>query len=343
MISALGISIDALGTWLAANVAGFANLSAVEKYSSGQSNPTFLLEAGSGKYVLRAKPAGKLLPSAHMVEREYRVMEALGATKVPVPRVLALAEDGDSPIGRAFFVMEHLDGRVFWDPALPELAPDERGRIYDAMSQVLADLHSLDPARIGLADYGKPGNYFARQTIRWAGQYRASAPSPRPDMERLIAWLEENMPEDDGQVALVHGDYRLDNMMFSAESESVIGLLDWELSTLGHPFADLAYQCMQWRLPHGGGMRGLGGLDRRVLGLPQEAAYIDAYAARRGIAPPENWPFYLAFAFFRLAAILEGVVARARGGNASNPAKAREYETAIPTLLALALDVIGEG
>ncbi|HHB80838.1 MAG TPA: phosphotransferase family protein [Aliiroseovarius sp.] len=342
MIGALGITSDALGAWLAANVPGFSTLQKVEPIVAGQSNPTFMLQAASGRYVLRAKPPGRLLPSAHMVEREYRVMAALAETRVPVPRMLALAEDAHSPLGRAFFVMEYLEGRVFWDPALPELAPTARAQVYDAMNQVLADLHALDPAAIGLADYGKPGNYFARQTQRWAGQYRASAAGERAQMERLIAWLEANMPADDGQSALVHGDYRLDNMMFSQDGQAVLGLLDWELSTLGHPLADLAYQCMQWRLPHGGGMRGLGGLDRRALGLPDEAAYVATYAARRGIEPPQNWSFYLAFAFFRLAAILEGVVARARGGNASNPAKAREYESAIPVLLALASDVIGE-
>ena len=337
------ISAEALGPWLAANVAGFGGLRRIEPIVAGQSNPTYLLEAESGRYVLRAKPPGRLLPSAHMVEREFRVMQALAGTPVPVPRMLALAGDAESPLGRAFFVMEHLEGRVFWDPALPDLAPAARGRVYDAMNRVLADLHGLDPAALGLGDFGKPGNYFARQTARWAGQYRASAPRPRAQMERLIAWLEANMVEDDGLSALVHGDYRLDNMMFSEDGGEVLGLLDWELSTLGHPLADLAYQCMQWRLPHEGGMRGLGGLDRAALGLPDEAAYLAAYAARRGIEVPRNWPFYLAFAFFRLAAILEGVVARARAGNAANPARARAYEAAIPVLLELASEVIGEG
>lgn len=343
MTGASDISATVLASWLEANVAGFHGLERVEKFAAGQSNPTYLLVAKSGRYVLRAKPAGKLLPSAHMVEREFRVMAALARTDVPVARMLALAEDAQSPIGRAFFVMEYLDGRLFWDPALPELEQGARRRIYGAMGRLLADLHALEPARIGLADYGKPGNYFARQTARWVSQYRASAPEPRPQMERLIGWLEANMVADDGQVSLVHGDYRLDNIMFCQDSEEVLGLLDWELSTLGHPLADLAYQCMQWRLPHGGGMRGLGGLDRGALGIPSEREYVATYAARRGIEVPENWPFYLAFAFFRLTAILEGVVARARAGNASNPAKAREYEAAIPLLLALADEVIGEG
>ncbi len=341
MISGLGISVRDLEAALAARIAGFHGLRRVEKFAAGQSNPSYLLEADSGRYVLRAKPPGKLLKSAHAVEREYWVMRALAETDVPVPRMLALFDEGASPIGRAFFVMEYLDGRLFWDPALPELEKSARGAVYDAMNRVLAALHSVDPAAVGLADFGRAGNYFARQTARWAGQYRASAAEPRAQMERLIGWLEAHMPDDDGAVALVHGDFRLDNMMFAPERAQVIGLLDWELSTLGHPLADLAYQCMQWRLPHGGGMRGLGGLDRTALGLPEEAEYVARYCARRGVAAPENWDFYLAFAFFRLAAILEGVAARARGGNASNPEQAVRYGEAIPVLLDLADEVIG--
>ena len=342
MTSGLGISTGALGAWLAPRIDGFSGLRAVRKFPSGQSNPTYLLEAESGRYVLRAKPPGKLLKSAHMVEREYRVMAALAGSDVPVPQVFCLAEDAQSPIERAFFVMEHLDGRIFWDPALPELQAPERAEIYDAMNAVLAALHAVDPGAVGLGDFGKPGSYFARQTARWAGQYRASAAEPRPQMERLIAWLEASQPADDGQVALVHGDFRLDNMIIAPTGPRVIGLLDWELSTLGHPLADLAYQCMQWRLPHAAGMRGLGGLDRAALGLPDEPAYVHSYCARRGIEVPENWAFYLAFSFFRLAAILEGVVARARAGNASNPQKAAEYGSAIPLLLDLAWEAINE-
>ncbi len=343
MIEALGINKTDLGAYLGAHIDGFSGLREVSKFAAGQSNPTFLVKADSGSYVLRAKPAGKLLPSAHQVGREYRVMAALAGSGVPVPRMYHLAPDESSPIGRAFFVMEFLDGRIFWDPALPELDRGERAGVYDAMNATLAALHMVDPAAVGLADFGRPGNYFARQTETWTRQYRASVATRKPDMERLIKWLEVHMPEDDGQVSLVHGDYRLDNMMFANGSPKVIALLDWELSTLGHPLADLAYQCMQWRLPHAAGMRGLGGLDRAELGLPDEGAYVAAYAARRGIEPPENWVFYLAFAFFRLAAILEGVVSRAKGGNASNPEKARAYESAIPVLVALALEVIGDG
>lgn len=343
MIAGLGISVEALGAYLERHVAGFTGLRGARKFSDGQSNPTYLLDAASGACVLRAKPPGQLLKSAHMVEREYRVMRALRGTGVAVPEMYHLAGDENSPIGRAFFVMEYLDGRIFWDPALPELDRAERGPVYDAMNATLAALHGVDVEAAGLSDFGKPGNYFARQTDRWTRQYRASVLEPRPDVDRLIAWLEAHMPADDGQVALVHGDYRLDNMIFAPDAPRVIGVLDWELSTLGHPLADLAYQCMQWRLPHAAGMRGLGGLDRAGLGLPTEAEYVAAYCTRRGIAGIDNWPFYLAFAFFRLAAILEGVVRRAHDGNASNPETARKYATAIPVLARLALEVTGEG
>lgn len=341
MIEGLGITHQALGAWLERHVAGFAKLEAVEKFATGQSNPTYRLRAGSGDYVLRAKPPGALLKSAHLVEREYRVMAALAGSGVPVARMFALATDEQSPIGRAFFVMEYLEGRIFWDPALPELDVGARGAIYDAMNAVLAKLHALDVQAIGLSDFGRPGNYFARQTDRWARQYRASASAPSRDVERLIDWLEAGMPGDDGQAALVHGDYRLDNMIFAPDRAQVIGLLDWELATLGHPLADLAYQCMQWRLPADAGMRGLGGLDRRALGLPDESSYIAAYCARRGMDVPENWNFYLGFSYFRLIAILEGVVRRAEEGNASNPQTARRYAEAIPVLVGQALALSG--
>ena len=342
MINGLDISVAQLDAYLSENLDGFSGLRTAKKFAAGQSNPTYLLGASSGQYVLRAKPAGKLLKSAHMVEREYQVLTALAGSNVPVPKVYHLASEETSPIKRAFFIMEFLDGRIFWDPALPEVSVPERADIYDAMNAALAALHDIDPASVGLENYGAPGNYFARQLERWSGQYRASVDGERPEMERLIHWLEQNLPADDGQVALVHGDFRLDNMVFAPDRGEVIGVLDWELSTLGHPMADLAYQCMQWRLPYEAGMRGLGGLDRTELGLPSEAQYVAKYCARRGIEHPENWTFYLAFAFFRLAAILEGVVSRARRGNASNPEKARAFASAIPILVHLALDVTGE-
>lgn len=341
MIEGLGIGVAALDDWLARHVAGFAGLRAAEKFGTGQSNPTYRLRAASGDYVLRAKPQGQLLASAHMVEREFRVMAALKYSAVPVPEVLALAEDAASPIGRAFFVMRYLDGRIFWDPSLPGQSPAERGAISDAMNRVLAALHSVDPVAVGLGDFGKPGNYFARQTDRWSRQYRASEMVPSADMDRLIGWLAANLPNDDAQVALVHGDFRLDNMIFHPTEPRVIGLLDWELSTLGHPLADLAYQVSQWRLPHGSGMKGLGGLDRTVLGLPGEAEYVAAYCARRGIEPPGDWRFYVAFSLFRIAAILQGVVRRAAEGNASNPETGRRYAAAVPVLARMGVEAIG--
>jgi aminoglycoside phosphotransferase (APT) family kinase protein len=271
MIDGLGISQSGLDAWLTANVAGFQGLMSVEKFGTGQSNPTYRLRAASGDCVLRAKPPGQLLASAHMVEREYRVMAALKETGVPVPEMLALADDATSPIGRGFFVMRFLEGRIFWDPTLPELEPTMRGAVSDAMNAVLAALHAVNPHAVGLGDFGKPGNYFARQTDRWSKQYRASEIAHVPDMDRLIDWLPAHMPADDGQVALVHGDFRLDNMIFHPSEPRVIGVLDWELSTLGHPLADLAYQVSQWRLPYEAGMKGLGGVDRKALGLPTEA------------------------------------------------------------------------
>ncbi len=343
MIEGLGITEAALADWLESHVPGFSGLRSVEKFSTGQSNPTYRLRAASGDHVLRAKPPGRLLKSAHMVEREYRVMRALAASEVPVPQVLALAEDDASPIGRAFFVMAHVRGRIFWDPALPGLASDERGALYDAMNETLAALHSVDVAAAGLSDFGRPGNYFARQVERWSTQYLAAARAPRDDLLAVMRWLAENMPHDDGQAALVHGDFRLDNMIFHPERAQVVALLDWELSTLGHPLADLAYQCAQWRMSHSGPLRGLGGLDRAALGLPTEEDYVAAYCARRGLERIDNWRFYLVFSLFRFAAILEGVVRRAADGNASNPETARAYGRAIPELAEMAADLAGGG
>ena len=337
------LETDALIPWLEANVSGFSGFHELSKFGDGQSNPTYRIDADSGTYVLRAKPLGELLKSAHAVDREFRVMSALSDTGVPVPEMLAISGEGDaSPVGRMFFVMGFLDGRIFWDPALPELGDDKkaRSRIYDSMNETLAALHDVDPAKVGLSDFGKPGNYFERQTDRWAKQYVASEVEHNPAVHTLIAWLKDNMPEDDGQIAVVHGDYRLDNMIFAKDSEDVLAVLDWELSTLGHPLADLAYQCMQWRLPHASGMRGLGGLDRKALGLPTEEEYVAAYCKRRNIAEIPNWPFYIAFCFFRLAAILQGVYKRSLDGNASNPKRAREMYAAVPLLAGAALSEI---
>ncbi|MEO0905100.1 MAG: phosphotransferase family protein, partial [Pseudomonadota bacterium] len=240
-------------------------------------------------------------------------------------------------------IMRYLPGRIFWDPALPDCADAERPAIYDAMNKALAAMHDVDVGAVGLADYGKPGNYFARQLERWSSQYLSSVEEPSAAMSDIMTWLGAHMPADDRQVALVHGDWRLDNMIFQADAPDIAGILDWELSTLGHPMADLAYQCMQWRLPNQGDMRGLAGVDRAALGLPSEAQYVADYAARRGIGQIDNWPFYLVFAFFRLAAILAGVAARAAAGNASNPAMARKYGAAVPALAAMATIIMHEG
>ena len=326
--------IKELGVFLEANIPEFRSLRSARKFGTGQSNPTYHLKAGSGEYVLRAKPPGALLKSAHQVDREYRVMAALKDSDVPVPEMVFLSDE-DTPLGRMFFVMRFLEGRIFWDPTLPDLHAEERRQVYDAMNRTLAALHEVDVNGVGLGDFGKPGNYFARQTDRWIRQYRASVVAPNRDMDRLIDWLLAEMPDDE-TATLVHGDYRLDNMIFAPDDLDVIAVLDWELSTLGHPLADLAYQCMQWRLPYGSGMRGLGGVDRVELGIPMEEEYIASYCKRRNIPNIRNWNFYLAFSFFRLAAILQGVVRRAMDGNASNPARAREMAKAIPVLASMA-------
>lgn len=329
----------AAGRWAEGHVPGFRGLRAATKFGSGQSNPTYLLAADSGRYVLRRKPEGALLKSAHMVEREYRVMRALKPAGFPVPDALALCED-PAIIGSTFFIMAHVEGRIFWDPAMPGSSREERAAVYDAMNGALARLHAIDVAAAGLSDYGKPGDYFARQLARWSGQYRASETEKLADMDALIAWLGAHRPRDDGRVALVHGDWRIDNIMFAPDTAEVAAVLDWELSTLGHPFADLAYQCMQWRLPNAGEFRGLGGIDRTALGLPIEAAYVEAYARRLGVAGVDHWTFLIAFSFFRVAAIVQGVYKRALEGNASNPERARKMGAAVPLMARLAAEAI---
>lgn len=343
------LDIDALAPWLEQNIDGFSQLIRIEKFSGGQSNPTYKLIAKSGDYVLRAKPPGQLLKSAHQVDREFRVMRELRNSLVPVPNMLCLVDEGQSPISRMFFVMEMLEGTVYWDPALSELgdgtrANEHRGQIYDAMNRALANLHDVDVNAAGLSDFGVPGNYFERQLSRWTKQYHASEIERSEDIHRLINWLEQNQPHDDGAVSLVHGDYRLDNIIFanneSGNGAMIKGILDWELSTLGHPIADLAYQCMQWRLPHEGGFRGLGNIDRHSIGLPSEEEYVRDYCLRRNIGAIEHWHFYLAFSFFRIAAILQGVYKRAVDGNASNPKKAMAYGAAVPILGQMAISMI---
>ena len=257
MANEFELDIASLTAYLEANVDGFKGPLSAEKFAGGQSNPTYLIEAASGKYVLRRKPPGELLKSAHAVDREFRVMHALASTDVPVPKMRVLCDD-DSVIGSMFYLMDFLDGRIMWDAALPGQTPAERTAIYDAMNKVLADLHSVDIEKAGLSDYGKPGNYFERQLSRWTTQYRASETETVPSMEKMMVWLSDNLPADDGLVCINHGDFRLDNMMFAHDSSEVLALLDWELSTLGHPYADLAYQCMQLRIPSDAAIPGLG-------------------------------------------------------------------------------------
>ncbi len=309
-----------------------------ENFAGGQSNPTFKVTAGGQQFVLRRKPPGVLLKSAHAVDREFRVISALRSSDVPVPGAVALCED-DDVIGSMFYLMEFKEGRVFWDPALPELNNAERSAVYDDMNRVLAALHSVDVETAGLLDYGRPGNYFERQVSRWSKQYRASETENIPAMEALMAWLPENMPEDDGRVALVHGDYRLDNVMFHPTEPRIIAVLDWELSTLGNPIADLAYQVMAWQLPRDAGINGMAGIDRSALGIPSDETYIRSYCERTGRDEIRNWNFYMAFCFFRLAAIVQGVKKRALDGTASS-AEAESRGDLVDPLAALGLACI---
>lgn len=329
-------------SYLEQNVAGFVGPTRMEKFTGGQSNPTFKLTAASGCYVLRRQPPGKLLKSAHAVDREFRVQGALQGSKVPVAKVYHLCEDPEV-IGSLFYVMDFCDGRIFWKAALPELdSPAGRGAIYAEMNRVLSELHRVDPVAVGLSGYGKPGNYFSRQLTRWTGQYRASELQTMLAMEDLIVWLMENQPADDGKVALVHGDYRLDNLVFHRDRPEIIAVLDWELSTLGHPYADLAYQCMQMRMPYREqGLSGLAGADLGDLGIPTEREYVAEYCRRMKIDGIDHWAFYLMFSFFRLAAIVQGVAKRAVVGNASNE-KAAAMGQWVEPLAALALAVIRE-
>lgn len=333
------VDLGRLGAYLEVHAPSLGALAGAKKFSGGQSNPTFLIEAAGGEAVLRRKPPGKLLKSAHAVEREYRVQAALADTQVPTARMIRLCED-EAIIGSPFYLMEKVDGRVFWDAALPDVAREERGEIYDAMNRALVDLHAVDPASVGLSEFGRPGNYFARQTERWAKQYQASETKPIAEVDRLIAWLEANVPPDDGRVSIVHGDYRLDNMIFANDAPRLLAIIDWELSTLGHPHADLAYQCMQWRLPTVGAFRGLGDLDRGAHGLPTEEEYVARYCERAGIGEIPHWTFALAFSFFRIAAILQGVYRRALDGNASNPERGAQMGETVPLLGRMALETI---
>jgi aminoglycoside phosphotransferase (APT) family kinase protein len=329
--------VAALTAWLERHLEGFAGRLTVEMFKGGQSNPTYKLITPQRSYVMRAKPGpvAKLLPSAHAIEREFAVMRGLYGTDVPVPRMYCLCED-ESVIGRAFYVMEFMAGRVLWDQALPGMTADQRGAIYDEMNRVIAALHTVKFAERGLAGYGKPGNYFDRQIGRWSKQYLASVTQPIPEMDRLIEWLPAHIPagaRDAGMVSIVHGDYRLDNLMFHPDQPRVIAVLDWELSTLGHPLADFSYHCMAWNIPNGS-FRGIGGLDHAALGIPSEDEYIRRYCQRTGLASADalkaDWNFYMAYNMFRIAAILQGIAKRVEDGTASGAQAASSGASARP-------------
>ena len=325
MSAAHGIDTVALAAWLSAHLPGFEGPLSLKKFKGGQSNPTYQLITPKRNYVLRTKPGpvAKLLPSAHAIEREFKVMHGLYGTDVPVPQMHVLCED-ESIIGRAFYVMEFVQGRVLWDQTLPGMANAERGSIYDEMNRVIAALHTVKFAERGLESYGRPGNYFERQIGRWSKQYIASVTQPIDEMDKLMAWLPANMPasaKDESKVSIVHGDYRLDNLMFHPTEPRVLAVLDWELSTLGHPLADFSYQCMGWHIPPGT-FRGIGGVDIASLGIPSESEYIHRYCDRTGLSTPADlkadWNFYLAYNMFRMAAILQGIAKRVEAGTASS-------------------------
>lgn len=337
------LDIAALSAWLTDHVEGFAGPLSVAQFKGGQSNPTYQLSTPGASYVMRSKPApvAQLLPSAHAIEREFRVMQALADSAVPVPRMLALCED-EAVIGRAFYVMEFKAGRILWDQSLPGLTPPERAAHYDEMNRVIAALHQVDFQALGLADFGKPGNYFERQIGRWSKQYLASVTQPNPAMDALLEWLPAHIPasaRDSAEVSIVHGDYRMDNLVFDATAPRVVAVLDWELSTLGHPLADFSYHCMSWHVKASGIARGLAGQDLALLGIPSERAYVERYCERTGRANVgavlQDWNFYLAYNLFRIAAIVQGIAKRVEAGTASS-SQAREAAASARPLADLA-------
>ncbi|MDP2297704.1 MAG: phosphotransferase family protein [Pseudolabrys sp.] len=323
---ALRIDEARLDVYLSTHVAGYAGPLTIKQFKGGQSNPTYLLDTPARRYVLRRKPPGRLLPSAHAVDREFRVISALHTQHFPVAEPLAYCAD-ESVAGTPFYVMSFADGRVFWEPQMQGSNPAERAAVYDAMNDAIARLHAFDPAQIGLSDFGRGENYVARQVERWSKQYRASQTEPIEAMERLIDWLPAHIPPA-GSPRLVHGDYRIDNLIVAHDAPTVLAVLDWELSTLGDPLADFTYHLMAWHMPHSESAAGTGSLvghDLKALGIPSMADYVDAYVARTGLDPRPALPVYLAYNFFRLAAILQGIIGRVRDGTATSdfaPARA---------------------
>jgi aminoglycoside phosphotransferase (APT) family kinase protein len=324
---------ERLADWMKANVAGFAGPLTVRQFKGGQSNPTYRLLTATASYVLRRKPPGHLLKGAHAVEREVQVLTALHSAAFPVPRVQGLCTD-EAVIGTWFYVMDHIEGRIFWDMTLPDVARDQRPRYFEAMIETLARLHSLDYQAIGLADYGRPGNYFERQIARWSKQYLGDLEAGRdPHMDRLIEWLPAHLPPGD-ETRIVHGDFRVDNMIFHPSEPRVLAVLDWELSTLGHPLADFSYHLMMYRMPPMV-TDGLKGADLAALNIPSESEYVAAYCRLTGRADIPHLDFYLAFNLFRFAAIAHGIKGRLARGTASSPYAIRMTET-VPVLAGLA-------
>lgn len=335
---ALPIDESALLTYLSQQLPGFTGPLTVKKFAGGQSNPTYKLETPSAAYVLRKKPPGALLPTAHMVDREYRVLRALAGSAVPVAGALLHCQD-TSVVGSEFFVMEYVTGRIFWDPALPQLSAAERRPVYQELARVLAALHTVDITAPGLADYGKPGNYFERQIKRWSSQYEAAKTDPLPEMDSLLAYLQGNIPSD-VSVSLVHGDFRLDNMIFHPTEPRVLAVLDWELSTLGHPLADLAYSCMPYHLP-AAGREPLAEAARRDIGIPSEREFIADYCRLTGRSAELDLRYYLAFSLYRYASILQGVYKRGLSGNASSGAEAMGYRARVEQASHTAWQLVG--
>jgi aminoglycoside phosphotransferase (APT) family kinase protein len=336
-MSQFDLDNEKLTAYLEQHIEGFKGPLSSSKFAGGQSNPTFRLDTPKVSYVLRRKPPGKLLKGAHAVDREYRVLTALRDTEVPVAKTYHLCSD-ESIIGSMFYIMEFVEGRVIWDPTLPGMTPGQRTEIYQEMNRVLAALHCVNIHDADLESFGKPGDYFGRQTNTWTKQYRASETQTIPAMEQLIDWLPENQPVDDGRTSIVHGDYRLDNLMFHPEQARVIATLDWELSTIGHPFADLAYQCMLYYVPQNGGLPGLAGSNYLEMGIPSESEYREMYCQRMGIDQIPNWNYYLSFSLFRLAAICQGVLKRSLDGNASSE-KANSYGAIVEPLANIAVEL----
>ncbi|MEL6953404.1 MAG: phosphotransferase family protein [Pseudomonadota bacterium] len=336
----MGLDVGAVEAWCAAHVPGLRGPFTVEVIRGGQSNPTYALESPSGSFILRRKPMGKLLKSAHAVDREFRVQKALAHSDVPVAGMLGYCDD-PGVVGSEFYLMARVPGRVFQDPRLREFETHQRGALMAEMARVLAAIHSVDLEAVGLGDYGPCGAYFRRQYTRWSEQYRASETEPLDEMDALIEALETACPEDDGRLSLVHGDYRLDNLMFAEAGTDCVAVLDWELSTLGHPFADLAGVLMQWRMPPGAEGRGLAGVDRADLGLPSDDEFLARYGEAAGTELPRDFGPYLAFAFFRMAAILQGVKKRALDGNAADPERGLKMGAYVPDFARAGLKALG--